>query len=87
MHSIETVDSLDPDIMLHIPLILTGVTSCFCVRKPSTAEFEDNNIPKLDMTYENPEWDPVDPDWAAQEASTMDLRGLVHDLDDVIAKG
>ena len=86
-NSIKVVDSLDPDVMLHIPLILKGVTSFFCVRKPSTAEFEDNNIPKLDMTYENPEWDPGDPDWAAQEASTMDLRGLVHDLDYVITEG
>jgi hypothetical protein len=39
------------------------------------------------MTYESPEWDPSDPDWATQEASTMDSRGRVHDLDNVIAGG
>ena len=39
------------------------------------------------MTYESPEWDPSDPDWATQEASTMDSRGCVHDLDNVIAGG
>ena len=39
------------------------------------------------MTSESPEWDPGDPDWAIQEASTMDSRGLVHDLDNVIAGG
>jgi len=50
-------------------------------------EFEDEDIPKLDMIYESPEWDPSDPDWATQEASTMDSRGRVHDLDNVIAGG
>ena len=61
--------------------------SCFCIRKSSTAKFEDDDIPKLDMTYESLKWDPSDPDWATQEASTMDSRGQVHDLDEVIAGG
>jgi len=39
------------------------------------------------MTYESLKWDPSDPDWATQEASTMDSRGQVHDLDEVIAGG
>ena len=39
------------------------------------------------MTYESPEWYPGDPDWATQEASMMDSRGQVHDLDEVIAGG
>jgi len=86
-HSIEVTDPLDPDATLHIPLMLRGVTSCFCVRKSSTAEFADDDIPKLDMTYESPEWDPGDPDWATQEASTMNSRGRVYDLDNVIAGG
>ena len=51
MHSIEVADPLDPDATLHIPLLLRGVNSCFCIRKPSTAEFKDDDIPKLDMTY------------------------------------
>jgi len=78
-HSIAVADPLDQDATLHIPLILKGVTSCFCVRRPTTIEFEDEDIPKLDMTYEPPEWDPSDLDWATQEASTMDSRGRVHD--------
>ena len=86
-HSIEVTDPLDQDATLHIPLILKGVTSCFCVRRPTTVEFEDEDIPKLDMTSESPEWDPSDPDWAIQEASTMDSRGRVHVLDHVIAGG
>jgi len=81
-HSIKVADPLDPDATLHIPLILNGVTSCFCIRKHSTAEFEDDDIPKLGMMYESPEWDPGDPDWATQEDSTMDVRGR-----DVISGG
>jgi len=86
-HFIEVTDPLDPDATLHIPMMLRGVTSCFCVRKPSTAEFADDDIPKLDMTYESPEWDPGEPDWATQEASTMNLRRQVYDLDNIIAGG
>jgi len=86
-HSIAVAEPLDQDATLHIPLILKGVTSCFCVRRPTTIKFEDENIPKLDMTYESPEWDPSDTDWATQEASTIDSRGRVHDLDNVIAGG
>ncbi len=36
-HSIEVANPFDPDAMLHIPLILRGVTSCFCVKKPRHA--------------------------------------------------
>ncbi len=86
-HSIEVTDPLDLDATLHIPLILKGMTSCFDVWRPTTVEFEDEDNPKLDMTYKSPEWDPSDPDWAPQEASTMDSRGRVHDLDNVIAEG
>jgi hypothetical protein len=74
-HSIEVADPLDPDATLNIPLILKGVTSCFGVRRPTTVEFEDEDNPKLNMTYESPKWDPSDPDCATQEASTMDSRG------------
>ncbi len=37
------------------------------------------------MTSKLPEWNPVNPDWAAQEALTMDSRGRVHDAKHVIA--
>ena len=70
-HSIEVIDPVDLDATLHILLILKGVTSCFCIRKPSTAEFEDGNIPKLDMTYESHEWDPCDLQIAAGHLITL----------------
>ncbi len=86
-HSINVTDPLDQDTTLHIPLILKGVTRCFCIRRSTTVEFDDKDTPKLDMTSKSPEWDPGDPDWAIQEASTMDSRGRVHDLDNVITGG
>jgi len=86
-HSIEVADPLDQDAMLHIQLILKGVTSWVCIRRPTTIKFEDEDINKLNMTYESPEWDHNDPDCTTQEASTMDSRGRVHDLDNVIARG
>ena len=39
------------------------------------------------MTYRSPEWDPADPDWAEQEAFTMDSRGRVHNLETAISTG
>ncbi len=86
-HSIKVANPLDPDATLHTPLILRGVTICFSVRKPSMAKFADDDIPKLNMTYESPEWDSGDPDWATQEASTMNSMGRVYDVDNVIAGG
>jgi hypothetical protein len=86
-HSIQVDDPMNPDVKLHIPLLLCGVTSCFNVRCPSAAEFENDDIPKVKMTYESPEWDLADPNWAEQEASMMDSRGRVHDLETVISTG
>ncbi len=74
-HAIKVDDSMDPVATLHIPLLLRGVISCFNVHCPSTDEFEDEDIPKIIMTYKFPKWDPANPDWAKQEASTMDSRG------------
>ncbi len=86
-HAIEVNDPMDPDATLHILLLLRGVISCFNVRCPSTEEFEDEDIPKIVMMYKSPEWDPANPNWAKQEASTMDSRGRVHDTKNVIATG
>jgi hypothetical protein len=86
-HSIKGEIPMDSDTTLYIPLLLRGVTSCFGVQTSTTAKFEDEDIPKIDMTYESPEWDPSNPDFAMQEASTMDLRGQIHDTDSVVAAG
>jgi hypothetical protein len=84
-HSIAISNPLEPEVKLHIPLQLCRITSCSNVHCPSTAEIENENIPKTEMTTKLPKWNPADPDWAAQEASTMDSRGRVHDVEHVIA--
>ncbi len=37
------------------------------------------------MTSELPKWNPANPDWASQEALTMDSRGRVHDVEHIMA--
>ena len=41
----------DPLIIL---LLINGVTSYFPVQTPTTTEWEDNDVPRVDMTYESP---------------------------------
>jgi hypothetical protein len=73
-HSIQVNDLMDLDVKHHIPLLLREVTSCFNVRCPSCAKFEDDDIPKIEMTYKSPEWDPADPDWASRKSPRW-IRG------------
>ena len=80
-------DPYQPEEKLIIPLQLQGVSSVFQVRTPSWAEFEDDDIPRIEMTAQAPEWDPQTSDWAKQEASMTDFRGHIHELDDVVARG
>lgn len=80
-------DPYTPEDKLIIPLQLQGVSSVFPVRTPSRAEFDDDDIPRIVMTAEAPEWDPQTSDWAKQEASMTDFRGHIHGLDDVVARG
>ncbi len=86
-HSIVINNPLEPEVKLHISLQMCGITSCFNVCCPSTAEFEDEDILKIEMTSKLPHWNPADLDWAAQEALTMDSRGRVHDVKHVITTG
>ena len=75
------------DKKLIIPLQLQGVSSVFPIRTPSHAEFDDEDIPRIVMTAEAPEWDPKTSDWSKQEASMTDFRGHIYGLDDVVARG
>jgi hypothetical protein len=75
------------DNKLIIPLQLQGVTSVFPVRTPSRAEFDDDDIPRIVMTSDGPEWDPQTSDWSKQEASMTDFRGHIHEYNDVLARG
>ena len=87
VHAIEVNDPIDPDATLHIPLLLCSVISCFNARCSNRDKFEDEDIPKIKMTYESPKWDPANPDWDKQSASTIDLRVQLHGIEKVIATG
>jgi len=67
-----TEDHLPP---LSISLSLRGVTSFFPTRKPMVSEYEE--LPRYELTYEDPIFDPNDPSLAQREASTVDYEGNV----------
>ena len=51
------VDDPDGETPLIVPLSINGVTSYFTCRKPTHAEFEDGDVPRIDFTAEEPDWD------------------------------
>ena len=53
-HAIELVDPFDATQPLIIPLQSSGVTSYFDVNSPSNAEYENEDIPKIHLTAEEP---------------------------------
>ena len=77
-HSLQVVDPLDDSSPLFIPLSLTGVTSYFQVRKPTIAEWENEAAyPHIDLTAEEPIWDPQSADFSEMEDRMIDFRGQV----------
>eukprot|EP00804_Cyclotella_cryptica_P019398 CCRYP_006588-RA/>CCRYP_006588-RA protein AED:0.13 eAED:0.13 QI:0/0/0/1/0.75/0.6/5/0/864 len=77
-HSLQVVDPLDDSSPLFIPLSLTGVTSYFQVRKPTIAEWENEAAyPHIDLTAEEPIWDPQSSDYSEMEDRMIDFRGQV----------
>ena len=53
-HVIELMDLFDAAQLLTIPLQLSGVTSYFDVYYPHIAEYENEDIPKIHLTAEEP---------------------------------
>ena len=65
---------------LRIPLSMIGVTSYFPTRKPTEEEWEDASPDSvLDMTPEEPEWDPSSKKFQEQEESMTDSQGKLKD--------
>lgn len=65
---------------LKIPLSLHGVTSYFTTRKPTRQEFEQSDLDlQVEMTYESPEWHPLDERFAKAEQAIADVDGLLYD--------
>jgi hypothetical protein len=74
-HSIEIADPNDAVNLYIILLQLEWVVSYFEYALPTSAEYEDCEIPHLELTAESPAWDPYDKDYAAQEESNLEYRG------------
>ena len=55
--AIKLVSPFDATHPLIIPLQLSGVTSYFDVYSPSIADYENEDIPKIHLTAEEPPWD------------------------------
>ena len=49
--------------------------SYFDYTLPTSAEYEDDDIPKPELTATGPAWNPLDDDYALQEESHLDYRG------------
>ena len=56
-HSIELVNPFNATHSLIIILKLSSVTSYFDVYTPSIAKYENEEIPKIHLTVEEPPWD------------------------------
>jgi hypothetical protein len=60
-----------------IPFALRGVVSHFPTRKPTTAEYQ--SCRRIELTSEEPEWDPSSAVFQDQEDATVDAHGRVYD--------
>jgi hypothetical protein len=74
-HSILIADPTDDVHPYTIPLQLEGVVSYFEYSLPTSAEYEDDDIPHLELTAATPAWNPYDKDFASLEESHLDFRG------------
>jgi hypothetical protein len=74
-HSIRIADPTDPVHAYIIPLQLEGVASYFGFSLLTSAEFEDPEIPHLELMAKSPYWNPYDKDFAQLEQSYLDFRG------------
>ena len=57
-HAMELVDPYDAAHPFFILLQLSRVTSYFDVYSPSVTEYENDDVPKIHLTPEEPPWDP-----------------------------
>ena len=61
--------------MLIVPLQLQGAGSYFDVCSPCTAEYENENIAKMDLTAEETPFDPSRDKFALREIQMVDQQG------------
>ena len=76
-HATELVDPFDNIHPLIILLQLNGVTIYFDVYFPSVAEYENDDIPKIHLTVEEPPWDPSMNEYSEKETQMIDHQGQI----------
>ena len=74
-HSIVIADPTDDAHHYTIPLQLEGVVSYFEYSLPTSAEYENEEIPHLELMAMSLAWDPCDKDFASLKESLLDFRG------------
>ena len=71
-HVIELVNPFDAIHPLIFSLQLSRVTSYFYVYSPSIAEYESDDIPKIHLTADEPQWDPSTNEYLEQGTHMLD---------------
>ena len=79
-HALELTDPFDADHLLIIPLKLSSVTSYFDVYSPRIAEYENEDIPKIHLTTEEPPWDPSTNEYSESKACMLNHIGQISIL-------
>ncbi len=74
-HSIMIADPTDDAHQFTIPQQLEGVVSYFEYTLPTSAVYEDEDVPHLELTAGSPAWEPYDYAFALQEENRLDFRG------------
>ena len=77
-HAIKLVNPFDAIHPLIIPLQLSGVTSYFDVYSLSVAGYENNEVPKIHLTAEEPYWDPSMNEYSEIETCMVDHQGQIN---------
>ena len=76
-----TIADLGLEEPVIVPLSSHGVTSHFPTRKPTQTECDDPSLLHLELTYEEPEWDPHTSEYQDAEARMLDEDGMVREID------
>ena len=71
-HAIQLADPFDATHPLVIQLLLSGVMTFVDVYFPSIVEYENEEVPKIHLTAEEPPWDPSTEEYLEQESCMSD---------------
>ena len=70
-HAIELVDPFNAAHLLIILLQLSSVTSYFDMCSPNVAEYENDDIPKIHLTADEPPWDLSTNEYSERESQIL----------------